>query len=241
MSAGWKINLFTKTDRACCPSSIRKAPVGKSTCGFTLIELVVVIAIMGIAMAMFMSRSRTSLTWQQESMMRKLMETITFLHNQAIADQAFYRLEFNFESNSYKVGVMKAEAAEDESIKELAQDAGNLTLELAAFLNPSLGSEQSMIPPPDYPSMAEPVELLNGTRVKDVHTMRGVLSADQGNDIAYILFSPRGFSEFAVIHLDLLGGAQATILVNSFTGLTQLYRGYKEFQFTYGFADASES
>ena len=114
----------------------------------------------------------------------------------------------------------------------IAQDAGNLSLELAAFLSPSSGATQTMIPPPSFPSLAEPVTLPQGVEFDDIKTMRGKHLAGEGG-LAAILFSPRGFSEFSVIHL-LIGGEPVTILVNPFTGLTETYYEYKEFEWTYG-------
>jgi len=211
----------------------RRNLVGKLATAFTLIELVIVIAIIGITMGLFLARSSTSIYWKQEAMIRKLSEMIPFLHNQAIADQAYYRLEFDFAKNSYRIGVMKAEY-ENEDVQDIATEgAGNLTLELAFFLNPSIGRTQTMIPPPSYPSLAEPVQLLPGTYIEDIRTMRGEKTKAQGGK-AYIMFSPRGFSEFAVIHLRLGGDAPLTILVNPFTGLAEIYRDYKEFEWTHG-------
>jgi hypothetical protein len=63
--------------------------------------------------------------------------------------------------------------------------------------------------------------------------MRGLKPASEGGT-AYMLFSPRGFSEFSVIHIVLSNGAPVTILVNPFTGGTEIYREYKDFKWTYG-------
>ena len=200
---------------------------------FTLIELVIVISIIGLGLIVFVQRSDTSLFWKQESMLRQIVELVPFLHNQAVADQAYYRLEFNLETNTYRIGVMKPEGNADENLQDIAQDAGNLTLELAAYLSPSLGDTQTLIPPPDYPSLFENKELLIGTSIADIRTMRGIASLEAGNEVAYVMFSPRGFSEFAVIHLNLINEQQATILVNPFTGLAELYRDYRDFEWTY--------
>jgi hypothetical protein len=185
-------------------------------------------------MLLFIGRSSTFGFWRQESFVRQLNETLVFLHNQAVSDQAFYRMEFAFgkgkAGSSYRVGVLKAEPEADDRFKTLAQDAGNLTLELAAFLSPSSAGGQSMIPPPLFPSMVEPVTLPEGMKLTDVRTMRGLKTEGK----PYILFSPRGFSEFSVIHLELQNGTPLTILVNPFTGLTEIYREYKDFEWTYG-------
>jgi hypothetical protein len=60
--------------------------------------------------------------------------------------------------------------------------------------------------------------------------MRGLET--EGNP--YIMFSPRGFSEFAVVHITLPTNETITILVNPFTGITKVLRADKDFTWTYG-------
>lgn len=208
--------------------------------GFTLIELLVVVIIIGLASSLFIVKSGTYSYWQQESFFRKLTDTMEFLFYQAIEDGEFYRLEIDFETNSYRVGVLKPEEREeDEKLVQIASDAGSLSLELAAFLNPSLGRTQTLIPPPSFPSLFEPAFAPAGVVFEDARTMRGVKrrTVDRG---AYILFSPRGFSEFAVLHLSTIAQTPLTILTNPFTGITQTFRDYRDFEWTYGRAKSGE-
>jgi len=200
---------------------------------FTLIELVLVLLIMGIISGLVVVRTGTFSYWQDEGFIRKLSETITFLHHQAVADQAFYRLEFNLDESSYTVGVLREDEVYDEHLTELSLDAGNLSLELAAFLNPSVGSTQTLIPPPDFPSLAAPTFFPTGVNIENIRTVRGDLTDRQGGN-AYIMFSPRGFSDFAVIHLRLSEGGEVTILVNPYTGNTNIYREHLDFDWSYG-------
>lgn len=191
-----------------------------------------VLIIIGMVFGLLLGRIGTVSFWDQESFLRKLSETIVFLHHQAVMDQTTYALEINMEKNSYKVGAVKVEEGGESHLAQFAEDAGTISLELAAFLNPSMGTAQSIIPPPSFPSLAEDVTPPADIVFEDIHTMRGILTKEQGK--GFIFFSPRGFSEFAVIHLFLAGGQPATILVNPFTGLTELYRERKDFKWTYG-------
>ncbi len=208
-------------------------PVQSRASGFTLVELIVVIAIFSVIMTVIGIRVGAVAYYKEEGFIRRLSETIVFLHHQAVADQAFYHLEFDLDQNSFAVGIMRVDSEIDESLKDIASDVGVLSLELAAFLNPALGEEQTLIPPPSYPSLAEPIFLPQDCFIEDIQTMRGKKMRSEGGKV-YISFSPRGFSEFAVIHLRMSRGTPITILVNPFTGLTELFREYKEFEWSYG-------
>ena len=202
--------------------------------GFTLIELVLVIVIIGLTFGIVGLRSGSFDFWRDEGFLRRISETVSFLHHQAIVDQSFYRLDFDFKRNAYRVRVVRTEEHDDEQrLSEIAADAGNLSLELAAFLNPSIGRSQTLIAPPSLPSLAEEQALPDGMHVQDIRTMRGKFAPGQ-DESAYILFSPRGFSEFAVMHFKLSTDQPVTVLVNPFTGLTEIYREYKDFEWTYG-------
>lgn len=217
--------------------SLRAAGRRKSIRAFTLIELVVVIALLGLILTLVGFRSGTFSFWREEGFIRRLSEVVTFLHHQAVADQAFYRLELdmtNPDNHRYSVGILKAEY-ENEDTTATAVDAGvgQLTSEIANFLSPSIAEGQNMVPPPSLPSLAEPVELPKGMYFEDVRTMRGMFTESQRAK-PYVLFSPRGFSEFAVFHLHMSSDQSVTILINPFTGTTETYREYKDFKWTYG-------
>ena len=205
----------------------------RSDRGFTLLELIVVVLIIGVASTLMALRLGTFTFWEHEGFIRKLSETIAFLHHHAVVDQTFYRMEFNFEDRSYTVGAIRVEDDSTSELIDLASELGILSVELAAFMSPSLGKTQSVIPPPSFPSLAEPVVAPRGVSFQDIRTMRG--RQEPGDGVRpYIMFSPRGFSEFSVIHIRLTGEAVVTILVNPFTGNTEILREYKDFEWTYG-------
>jgi prepilin-type N-terminal cleavage/methylation domain-containing protein len=197
--------------------------------GFTLIELVVVIAIISIVTVLVVVRSGSLDFWREQSYVRRLSDMIVFLHHQAVADQAFYRIDFDLDAQTYRIGVMRPEEDVDDQLKDIAAEAGSLSLEFAAFLNPSLGSTQTVIPPPLYPSLADPVKAPEGVRITRLRTMRGVITKGQ----EYLMFSPRRFSEFGVIQLSE-NGAPITILVNPFTGTTDIYHKEVDFEWAWG-------
>lgn len=201
---------------------------------FTIIELVVVITIIGISASIVAIRLGTLDYWREDSATRRLKEVISLLFHQAVVDQAYYAIRFTVDEGAYEVGVMRAEGDQFErELGELNDGAGLLSLELSAFLNPSIGEAQTLIPPPNFPSLAEKVRLPSSITIQDIKTMRGVAQNGQGAQ-PYILFSPRGFSEFFVLHLGGRGGQVTTLVMNPFTGSPTVYNEYRDFEWTYG-------
>lgn len=201
--------------------------------GFTLIELVLVITIIGLALGLVSVRFGGLDSWKEQTALRKLSETLVLLNNQAVMDQAFYRLEFDLDNNSYRVGVMRPESMV--SSAGCGANLPPLELELAALLSPSVGAGSTMIPPPSIPSLAKPTALPPSMAIIDVVTPRGKHTRDDNEEQRpYLLFSPRGFSEFGVIHFGNSRKLKTTILSNPWTGLAEIFQGYKELTWTLG-------
>lgn len=200
--------------------------------GFTLVELVLVILIIGLAMGLLSIRLGILDFWREQTALRKLAETIVLLNNQAVMDQAFYRMEFDLEKNQYRVGVMRP----DDTITATNQGVNlpPLQLELAALLSPKIADGSTMIPPPSIPSLAEPSTLPGNLVFLDIVTPRGKTTRDEDRENPFLMFSPRGFSEFGVIHLSSGPNSAVTILVNPWTGLAESHPGYKEYKWTLG-------
>lgn len=204
--------------------------------GLTLIELVAVLALIGVLTTFATWRMGNFDYWKEESFIRKFSETIIFLHHQAIFDQMFYALELDFEDKEhpkYKVGVfnpMPATTAAGAPAPAIA--GGNLSNSLADHLSPSIGVDQTFSPSPTFPSLANAVEFPSGMYIEDIRTTKGKQRGTEGGK-AYVMFSPRGFSDFAVFHLRTSKEAPITILVNPFTGNTEILREYKDFKWTY--------
>lgn len=204
--------------------------LNRSQRAFTFVELIVVILIIGLLFALVGFQTGSFVYWREQGFIRRFSEVLQFLHNQAIADQTTYLLELDTAKNTYRVGVVK----ENETYAGLTALAGNvgiLTLELTAILNPPIVNEYTFIPPPSFPSLAEVQPLPPGMLFKQIRTMRG---PTEPGAKAYISFSPRGFSEFAVIQMAQSKGAPLTFLVNPFTGIVDIYHEYKDFAWTYG-------
>ncbi len=211
---------------------MRRYPKGHTERAFTLIELVLVITIMGLMIGIFSVRLSDINFWKEEAALRKLRDLVVYLNNAAVMDQSFYRLEFDLENRQYRVGVIK----NDSSIIKNQSGANIplLRLELSAMLSPDMGDESTLIPPPSMPSLAEPTTLPGQMEFLDVMTPRGKVTTGDKRENPYLIFSPRGTSEFGVIHVALGPGHPVTILVNPWTGMAEVYREYKDFKWNLG-------
>jgi prepilin-type N-terminal cleavage/methylation domain-containing protein len=204
----------------------------QSESGFTLIELILVIVIVGLATGLLTVRLGAFDFWKEQTTLIKLKETIVLLNNQAVIDQAFYRLEFDLEENLFRVGVMREE---DPNVGVVSGvNLAPLEQEESLLLSPSMPSGATMIPPPSIPSLAQPTKLPGRLRLEDVVTRRGKAVRGEGRGNPYLLFYPSGFSDFGVIHISTGEDSSVTILSNPWTGLAEQYPGYKEFKWTLG-------
>jgi prepilin-type N-terminal cleavage/methylation domain-containing protein len=209
-----------------------REPAPQSERAFTLIELVLVITIMGLMIGIFSVRLSDINFWKEEAALRKLRDLVVYLNNAAVMDQSFYRLEFDLENRQYRVGVIK-------NVSTIMQNQSGanlppLQLELSAMLSPDMGDESTLIPPPSMPSLAEPTTLPGQMEFLDVMTPRGKVAAGDKRENPSLIFSPRGTSEFGVIHVALGPGHPVTLLVNPWTGMAEVYREYKDFKWNLG-------
>jgi prepilin-type N-terminal cleavage/methylation domain-containing protein len=221
-----------------CISHSLKHPTsrGKQS-GFTLIELILVIVIVGLATGLLAVRLGTFDFWKEQTALRKLTETIVLLNHQAVIDQSFYRLEFDLDQNLFRVGVMRDEDPNFNGVSGI--NASPLEMEESILLSPSMSSGSTMIPPPSIPSLSQPTKLPGRLVLLDVITQRGKAVRGEGREHPYLLFYPSGFSDFGVIHISTGENSSITVLSNPWTGLAEIYPGYKEFKWTLGKRETS--
>ena len=93
-----------------------------------------------------------------------------------------------------------------------------------------------MIPPPAESALSalgEPTKLGGRYVLLDVVTADGKFSReDTDAPKPGLRFSPRGVSDFGVIHISTGGDSAITIVANPWTGLAEFYPGYKDFEWT---------
>lgn len=198
--------------------------------GFTLLEIVIVMVLMALLAGSVSSGFGLLNRYRESQFITNLAQTLEFLHAEALSSQQFYQIEFDLVRKSWHVGLLQTEDQQSSAVP--ATGVGILTMELAEFLNPPLGNAQSFMIPPDFPSLAQE-RLMPGTGgFADIVTPRGKITPETGEK-PYIIFSPRGFTEFSVIHLVLENGTFITLVTNPFTGEIEIHDGYKEFRWSY--------
>jgi prepilin-type N-terminal cleavage/methylation domain-containing protein len=159
--------------------------------GFTLIELAVVIAILGVMIALVAPRFADIGNANLKRSARHLTGMIRFLRDESQAKKTVYRLRFDVQAGRYW-----AEA--------LAKTSDN-TVEFKRSTS-VIGGEGS----------------LSGQT-----TFRDILAGSHPDD-PYILFTPDGWVEHALIHLRDGEDRDFTLLVNPLMGNTELREGYVE-------------
>ncbi len=198
--------------------------------GFTLLEIVIVVVLMAL-LALSVSSGFGLLTRYRESQfITDLAQTLEFLHAEALSSQQFYQIEFDLVRKSWHVGLLQPDDQQSSTVP--ATGVGILTMELADFLNPPLGNAQAFMIPPDFPSLAKE-RIMPGTGgFADIVTPRGKITPETGEK-PYIIFSPRGFTEFSVLHMTLQNSTFITLVTNPFTGEIEIHDGYKEFRWSF--------
>lgn len=232
--------------------TIRNKRVSLSQVGFTLVEILLVLTLMIVIVVVLVRPQVGNFSyWEQEGEIKKISELITFLYYQALSDGENYRLEFSLdeEPHTYRIGQLAPDGFNqrddpqndqqglEEEEDRPTYDSGTLIAqEIDHFLHPQSARFTSMVPPQNLPSLAEPIRLPVGMEITDIRTIRGDYTISSPQDRPYILFSPRGFVEFAVIHLRLerSSDVDVTLLVNPFTGIVDIHREYKQFEWNYG-------
>lgn len=75
----------------------------KKRLGYTLIELIVVIAILGIVMTIVVPNTNFFKSIQESLEIKELRRDMLYARNKAILDSQDYRITFNLEDNNYTI------------------------------------------------------------------------------------------------------------------------------------------
>lgn len=159
--------------------------------GFTLIELAVVVAILGVMIALVAPMVGELGEANLKRSARHLTGMIRFLHEESQAKKLVYRLMFDIQDGRYWA----------EALTQTAERAGEFRKSTSV-----IGGEGS---------------LSGQTKFRDI-------KAGSHPDEPYILFTPDGWVENAIIHLRDGSDRDFSLRVKPLTGNTELLEGYVE-------------
>jgi prepilin-type N-terminal cleavage/methylation domain-containing protein len=159
--------------------------------GFTLIELAVVIAILGVMIALVAPRFSDIGNANLKRSARHLTGMVRFLRDESQAKKAVYRLRFDVPAGRY-------------------------------------WAEALMIKSDNTQEFMRATSVVGGEGGLSGQTTFRAVAAGSHPDDPYILFTPDGWVEHALIHLRDGEDRDFTLLVKPLTGDTELREGYVE-------------
>lgn len=95
--------LFPASPRPSVPASSSRVSVSSPRSGFTLIEILMVVVIIGIASAVILPQMNSRDDQRAASAARGLMADLLYAQNRSIAYQARHYVQFNTATNSWQV------------------------------------------------------------------------------------------------------------------------------------------
>jgi hypothetical protein len=119
-------------------------------------------------------------------------------------------------------------------VNNTSAETGLLSTEIANVISATFNEEQEGRAPKNFPSLREKEYFPEGISFKDIRLQGGLLTQHSKEELPSIYFSPQGFSDFGVLHLKTGEQGEITILINPFSGLSQIFREYKDFEWSFG-------
>lgn len=193
--------------------------------GFTLFELLITIAVVGMIMGIVVGGAGNLLENDMKSAAAKLSSTIRYIYNKSATEGAYLRLVFDFEQQTYWVEgtgdpvklTSPAEAArleqkrskagvkEEDKKKDQDKEEAKNGNQKEADGNGEVAAEEESIKPkePTFGQvdsfLLKPVKMPDGVFLKDLYVEHREGAVDGGKE--YIYFFPNGYVESAVINL----------------------------------------
>jgi len=172
--------------------------------GFTLLEILVVIALMALFVTFALPRFQTKLELDLKRQARMLSGTIQFLYNQAALKNKTYRLRYRLEGDRHSYWVESS----SEKIMLGAQKEEPRQKQASPFAM-------------DKNLLKKPVKLEKNLKFKDILTESQPLPITHGD--AYTHFFPHGYAEQTRIRIENKKGQIYTIVVQPLTGGARIY------------------
>lgn len=197
---------------------------GKRSFGFTLLEIVVSMAVIGLVLGVVISRMDTMLDLEMKSSSKKLATAIRYLYDKAATEGIYIKLVLDIEENSYWVeatadpfvismGEGAAAMPEKDAQKKAREEAAQAEEEAAAEGEETAEGEEAeegeegenRIKPrePVFTQiesfLLKATKLPNSVFFKDVYVEHKPAGTSSGEEAIY--FFPNGYVEHAIINL----------------------------------------
>jgi len=240
----------------------KDGPAWPSSCGFTLVELVLAIVLIALISSFAAIRFESLFGWKAEGELRKFAETWQFLFNEAYGRGDSYRIVVNLDQNSYYVrreviprGLIvrqvdylanfrtKSEKArrakkEEEELLSIEEELAEEDLRQGGALD-ELFYETMFADPFSPKRLARPVEFPSLAEQRTLPPgliFRSVTLHGERIESgqAFLRLSPRGSAEFAAVVLQA-GEQLYTVVINPATGKVSVQPGERDF--TEGYAE----
>ncbi len=186
--------------------------------GFTLIEILIVIFIiatmMGLALGLFGGGYRI----HAKKEVTHLISSIQYTYNQAITQNLYYRLVFDFENQSYWI-----ESSQNPFYVTTPEQDEEAAKKKSVF-------DEDETPDPHAPNftlddegVVRKVNINQSVKLRDVYVAHQEVFVNEG--FAYLYFFPKGLTESAIIRFtNDEDGEPYSIIVSSITGHCQVVR-----------------
>ncbi len=188
--------------------------------GFTLIEILVVIALIALIMSMAVPQVTLALKVNISSSTRDLATTIRSSYDEAVLKGNVYRLVMDIDKNQYWVeqGDKKYLVRSSEQEEEFQKKIARLSKEDAEKFKEPFSLARSIT--------KNKKSLPKGVKFKDIITAHLKKPQEAGTVVAHIF--PHGFMEKLIVHLKDSYDRESTLVVNPVSGKSRVFDRYEK-------------
>ena len=209
------INLTIALESVLPGAARGKRAAAKLAPGFTLIELMVVVAIIGLVSVVVMPRIGGYFKLTLESATRELATTIKETYNSTIISGKVNRLVYDFKERQYWVETGPANALLDTK-ESKERDARRKRFTKATDKPPA--SEFTLNKRVTRKKASLPI----GVEFEDVFTQQSTVPIKEG--LAYTHFFPNGLAEQTIVHLKDTSEHFASLVISPMMGRSDVYQ-----------------